>query len=321
MQATGYECFLYDVEYVDAEGKTIKDTLYRFGQRYVEAQSNRTYYLSEYNALNNLKSSDASKSIIHSSINQFFNKSMFDFICEYNVIDSTNVVSTYDELNENLFTNYNMYVYDTPSLVEDLVADNYNEQSVMSLPLFTYKNDDFDRLDITTWTQFDWLRYYVSSGSVASGSHSTSVVYGSDNKLYALLSNNKLVNIQDGTFAMDLANNSTISASKATIPAAGTSVDSYVENNLGHLIKTSDQISSLKLYSTMKYYYTASALPLSHDTAITETTNITDLDAIIAKYSGSGLVASKKYDFELLSRNRVNWYFPRYCRFDYRRKK
>lgn len=309
MQATGYESFLYDVEYVDGAGKTIKDTLYRFGQRYVEAQSSRTYYLSEYNALNNLKSSDSTKSIIHSSINQFFNKSMFDFICEYNAIDSTNVVSTYDELNENLFTNFNMYVYDTPDLVEDLVADNYNEQSVMSLPLFTYKNDSFDRLDITTWTQFDWLRYYVSSGSVASGNHSTSIVYGSDNKLYALLSNNKLVNIQDGTFAMNLANNSTISASKATIPSVGTTVDAYVENNLAHLIKTSDQISSLKLYSTMKYSYTAPALPLSHNSSITETTDITDLDAIIAKYSGSGLVASKKYDFELFFDSTAGSYF------------
>ncbi len=308
IKAIGYECMLYDVDYDVTGTTTVKDTLYRFGRRYTSGQSAQTFYLSSYNAKNNIKSSDNTKYIIHGTINEFFNKPLFNFICEYNLIDSTNVVSTYSQLNDNIFSDFSMYVYDLKSLVDDFVTTGYTEQDIRSLPQFTYTNESYVKNDISTWTQFDWIRYMVTAGKSTTGTYTGSVVYGNDSKTYVTLPDNKMIDISSDKLLMDLANNSTLNSTKVSVPTGGTTVENYVNSVLGFMVKQESEINSLVLHSTMKYSYTSPLTPLSSTSTLAEGSEVSDLDVLIAQYDG-GLTAGKKYSYDLLFDSTTGAYY------------
>ena len=304
IETHGYESFVYEVQrevsYV-ANGttstKVVTDKLYRFGNAYASATSERTYYLSEYNVLNYIYDSTGTNVIRYLSLNEWLNKNVLDFICQINELDTSDIFNTYDELVDNLYTDYESYILDFDELVSKMVSENWNED-LNSIVNYTYTNPNFVSDDLSTWTQFDLLINYISGSS--NGSFTTNVILGNDDKQYIVVGDYAINITDEGLFKMSLSDNSTISSSAATIVAfatndlgivnQNTTVEEYVESVLlGSVLIENERLpSDLDYFTSLKFYYEASNNNLTKTTKVIDIVGtVYDLDTIIAYCEGN----------------------------------
>lgn len=315
IEKLGYESFVYNVikgyETVTIGGveqqKPITDKLFRFGKEYSAAASSSTYYLSEYNVLNKIKTADGTKTLKYSSIESWLNKDLMEYVSDYNSINTEDVISTYDDLLNNLYASYDIYIKDYDKLVAQLIEDGWNEE-LNTIANYSYSNDNFDKTDLSTWNMFDLFIYYITGNS--SGKFSSSVMLGPTGSQYIKVGN-KALNISSGPFAMTVSDGTSITATDVTIDAVSSSVASagggtllseYYEDSLKTFVKTN--MSNLRRISSLKFYYQSkNAVAISADKKYLNTMgSLTDLDVILACAIEGGIdTANKNFVFDIVS--------------------
>ena len=310
----GYEAFVYDVvkdyESVEIDGQTvlvpITDKLLRFGKEDRSITSSTTYYLSEYNVLNHIKTHDGSNSLTYSSLDSWLNMDFMNYLGEYNEINSGDIISTYDDLLENLYASYDIYIKDFDSLVDELIETGWKEE-LNTIASYAYSNDAFVRTDFATWNQFDFLLYYLTGN--ATGRFNSSVILGADGNKYIKVGS-KALNISSGTFAMTMADGTAITPTDVTIEAVssatagaggGTLLGDYYNDSLKQLVKTN--MAGLTKATSLKFYYTTkNAAAISADKKyITGMGNLTDLDVILACALGGLDTANTEFIFNIVT--------------------
>ena len=282
LQNTGYGALKYNVK--DDDGK-IEDVIYKFG-------SNANYYcLSEQN-IKNYRNIQGEKMNI-SSIENFLNMDVFTFICSYNCLVKNNIITSYDDISQTLFQNYENFVLDYSNLIDKLVDDNF-DNVIDKMALYTYSNPSLDATDPSTWTKFDLL-YFSITGRVSSSVSGNVIV--KDGQSYFIVKN-KAILISGGDCAGLLSEGDTeLKPAKITIGNTYTALENYYNNSIVPVLKTNRDLSNLSNLNSFKFKYLPNkALDKANYVYNTETTV---LDALILMTSTDGKLENRTYYFNV----------------------
>lgn len=283
LESAGYGALKYEIK---VDGK-VDDVIYKFG-------SNTNFYcLSEKN-LKNYRNINGNKMNI-TSIDEFLETDVIKFICSYNCLIQSSVISSFDDISETLFQDYENFVLDTKNLIDILVEDNFNTD-ITRMGSYTYSNIDLDANDPSTWTALD-LAYYAITGRIQN-TYSGNIIQKSDGSKYFIIKNKALLISGGGKYAGTLSEGDTPLKSKKF--TCGNTLEVFKQSyadNIEPLLKTNQDLENLSSLNSFKYSYT-SGKEISLDSYVYDP-NITVLDAIILSSQGS--LQNKTYYFNVFT--------------------
>lgn len=280
LQNSGYGALKFNVKNDDG---TIGDVIYKFG-------SNDNYYcLSETN-IKNYRNIKGEKMNI-TSIENFLNMNVMTFICSYNCLVKNNIVTTYDDISQTLFQNYENFVLDYSNLIDTLVDDNF-DSVIDKTVLYTYTNPTLDEADPSTWTKFD-LIYFSITGRVSSSISGNVII--KNNKRYFVVKN-KAILISEGDCSGSISDGDTsLQPTKISIGNTYSSLEEYYKNSIVPNLKTNRDLSNLTSLSSIKFKYEPGKSLDKSDYEYNPDINI--LDAIILMTSSNGKLENREYSF------------------------
>ena len=269
--------------------------VYRFGVK----GGASTVYLSEKN-VKALRDAEGRK--IFPSFNAFLTGNAYKFITQFLGFSEKELISTKEDLVNNIFSSYDSYILNTAILASNLIDARFGNLNPI-ITEYTYQNSSFVRDDFSTWNNMD-IALYCITGS-ATGLYKSYVVRGPSGEFEAdgttpilhdyFIVKDKAINISTGAFkctpsVKDTKNNTAdLEITSTTLAVADSTAVVSNASELSTYVKSLSYVKSapgvINLSSALRYKYVAtSTIDKINITGSLE--NSTILDLIIAETSG-----------------------------------
>ncbi len=277
--------------------------IYRFGVK----DGASTVYLSEDNAKNLL---DANGKKLFPSFNAFLRCNAYRFITQYLQLSDNELISTKNDLVNNIFSSYDSYILNSSALAASLIQENFGSLNSV-ITEYTYINSDFKLTDFSTWTNMD-IALYCITGS-ATGSYKSYVVRDATDDYFIV--KDKAVNISSGAFqcaptAKDASGNAaTLVIESNTLATYDATASITTTEELSEYVKALSFVKQapgiLTINSALRYKYTA-VQTIDKNNISGSLLPATLLDIIIADTTGE-VEAGKEYYFNIYTDGIFNY--------------
>lgn len=299
----GYNAYIYENWQVVSGVNTLVDTLYKFGKGGNSTTAPDTLFLSEASVLN-LKSGNGYAITVN--FDAWLNMNATEFIMKKLDSSVAQMISTQDNFVGTLFGKYANNIYLTSGLIdkitEEYVLNGGTQDGAVELfkdlisYTYTRKNaDSFDKNDLSTWTQLDFI-IYMLTGQIYETFTSQVIIY--DGKKYFIIGDYAVQ--LTGSYEAELTNKSVINSSKLAFN--GTTIDDLkaISTFDEYIVNGTDfDAGEFIHYLNESFEYTPQTT-VGADGAITDPTKVTAFDVILAKYFDT--IETK--EFEIFTNNR-----------------
>ena len=281
--------------------------VYRFGAK----GGASTVYLSEKN-VKALVGANGRK--IFTSFNSFLTYNAYKFMTQLLGFSDNELISTKEDLVNNIFSSYDSYILNTAVLASNLIDAKFGRLNNV-ITEYSYLNSSFASDDFSTWTNMD-IALYCLTGS-ATGSYKSYVVRGPSGEFESdgttpilhdyFIVKDKAINISTGAFkcapsVKDVKNNTAdLKITSVTLSLADSAASISNKTQLSEYIKTRSYIKTapgvINLSSALRYKYEATKT-IDKNSISGSLSDATILDLIIAEAMGK-VEDGKSYYFNI----------------------